>query len=203
MIELRDFEIAGLKGFKLRIKELKINGGQFIQIYGNNNSGKSILLKTLAGLYDNYNGELLYNGIKEKPGRYSIILINEFKAILPQQSVSWNLNLPWRKQSDRKEEKLAEFLAKTGLKKNLDQKAGILSRSETKSLELIRAIIQQPHFLLFDDFDTCFDNTSLNSLTDAFDYAAKAGTAIVITGKKKFEGITNSYIINAGEVIKQ
>ncbi len=203
MIELRDFEISGTQGFKLRVNELKISGGQFIQIYGNNNSGKSILLKTLAGLYDNYTGELFYNGIKEKPGRYSIILINEFKAIFPEQSVRWNLNLPWRKLTDRKEEKLAEFLIKTDLKKSLDQKAGTLSRSETKSLELIRAIIQQPHFLLLDDFDTCFDNTSLNNLTDAFDYAAKAGTAVVITTRKKFEGITNSYTISAGEVIKQ
>jgi ABC-type multidrug transport system ATPase subunit len=202
MIELRGFEIAGSHNFRLRVQELKLNSGQFIQIYGNNNSGKSILLKTLAGYYPNYSGDLFYNGIPEKPGNYSVILINDYLAGFTRQSVRYNLYLPLGRISGRKKEKLQELLNQAGLNELLDKKYGSLSRSEGKSIELIRAIIQQPHFLLFDDFETYFDNTSLNNLTGAFDYAAKAGTALVITGRKKFEGVTNSYIINAGDVVK-
>ena len=202
MIELKNFVIEGARGFRLKADELQIKSGLFIQIYGNNNSGKSLLLKCLAGLYHNYSGELLYNGVQEKPGKYSVILINDFLAVMPDKSVKYNLYLPFGKTTKRKKDLLEDMLKDSGLDKCLDHKVKTLSRSEIKILELIRAIIQQPHFLLIDDFDTYFDNTSLKNLTKVFDHAAKAGTAIVITTRKKFEGITSSYAINSGEIYK-
>jgi len=202
MIELKNFEITGAGSFHLKADELQIKSGLFIQISGNNNSGKSLLLKCLAGLYHNYNGELLYNGVPEKPGHYSVILINDFTAVLPEKSVKYNLYLPFARTTKRKKKLLEEMLKDCGLDKCLDRKMKTLSRSEIKILELIRAIIQQPHFLLIDDFDTYFDNFSLENLTKTFDHAAKAGTAIVITTRKKFEGITNSFTINSGEIDK-
>ncbi|MCF7911120.1 MAG: ATP-binding cassette domain-containing protein [Candidatus Cloacimonetes bacterium] len=203
MIELKEFVITGAQEFRLKADNLQIKSGLFIQINGSNNSGKSLLLKTLAGLYSDFEGELYYNGVKEKPGNYSVILINNFAAVLPKKSVKYNLNLPLGKTTARKTRILLELLKDSGLDKCLDYKLNTLSDSQIKILELIRAIIQQPHFLLIDDFDTYFDNVSLDNLTKAFDHAAKAGTAIVITTRKKFEGITNSYTLKSGEIIKQ
>ena len=203
MIELRNFVITGARGYCLKADNLQIKSGLFIQINGSNNSGKSLLLKTLAGLYKDYEGELFYNGVKEKPGNYSVILINDFAAVLPQKSVKYNLNLPLGKTSVRKNKLLQDMLQESGLEKSLGDKLNTLSASQIKTLELIRAIIQQPHFLLIDDFDTYFDNVSLENLIKAFDHAVKAGTAIVITTRKKFEGISNSYLIKSGEIYKQ
>lgn len=203
MIELRNFEIMGDSDFKLRINELIIKSGQFIQICGNNNTGKSLLLKTIAGFHREYTGELLYNGISEKPGEYGVLLIDSFPAILPRKTVKENLYLPLRKLSSRKQKNLEDLLIKSGLKEYLPSKIDNLSRSKKKSLEFIRAVIQQPHFILFDDFDTYFDNESLDNLTGAFDYAAKTGTALIITTRKRFSGIVNNYQINDGELVKQ
>lgn len=202
MIELKNFEIQGERGFHLRVGELSINGGQFIQITGNNNSGKSLFLQTIAGLYRQYSGELLYNGIAQKPGEYNVLLLDSFQAFLPGKNLKHNLYLPLGKLSKRKSNQLQALLEKTGLD-DLKAKIETLSRSEKKALELIRAIIQQPQFILFDDFDTYFDNTSLDNLTGAFDYAAKSGTAIIITTRRKFAGIKNNYIISAGELYQQ
>ncbi|MDP8221122.1 MAG: ATP-binding cassette domain-containing protein [Candidatus Stygibacter frigidus] len=202
MIELKNFVISGAGDFHLKADELQIKSGLFIQISGNNNSGKSLVLKCLAGFYHNFKGELLYNGVLEKPGNYSVILINDFAALMPEKSMKYNLYLPFNKTTKRKKIILDEMLTNTGLKKYQHQKVKTLSRSEIKTLELIRAVIQQPHFIFIDDFDTYFDNSSLENLTKVFDYAAKAGTAIMITTRTKFEGITSSYAINSGEIHK-
>jgi ABC-type multidrug transport system ATPase subunit len=203
MIELKDFEIIGSRDFRLRVGSFTISGGQFIQVSGKNQTGKSLLLKTIAGKHRNYTGKLLYNGLEEKPGKYSVILIDEYPAYLADESVRRNLYLPLKKISERKKKQLEEMLKASDLEKVLEDKMFTLSRSEVKGLELVRAIIQQPHFILFDDFDTYFDNISLENLTAAFDYAAKTGTAIIITAKSRYAGIKNNYLISAGELYKQ
>jgi ABC-type lipopolysaccharide export system ATPase subunit len=78
----------------------------------------------------------------------------------------------------------------------------LLSRSERKSLELVRSVVQLPHYLLIDDYDTCFDLQSLNKLSTVFEYAAKAGTTVLVTAKEQISSITNRYMISGGVIEK-
>lgn len=202
MIELKNFEIKGKNSFILRIEELSVSGGQCIQICGNNNSGKSLLLKTLAGIHQDFSGSLLYNGLPEKAGNYRVLLIDDFNAVITPKSVKYNLYLPLKKISKRKQVHLDKMLETTQLQKKLDYNIAELSRSEIKSLELVRAIIQQPHFVLFDDLDTYFDKATLENLQYTLEYANKTGTSIISTTKSMMPDIETTYMIRGGEVFR-
>ncbi|MCF7920731.1 MAG: ATP-binding cassette domain-containing protein [Candidatus Cloacimonetes bacterium] len=202
MIEFKDFTILGNRGFRLKVTDLKIINGQFIQISGNNNTGKSLLMRTIAGEYKAYEGEILYNGIAVKPGSYKALLISSDQALLPDVTVSRNLFLPFHKITKRKKEIIMNLLDNTGLSSSINHPIHTLSRSEKKSLQLIRAVVQLPHYLLIDDYDTYFDNSSLNNLSAVFEYAAKAGTTLVITTKQQISNLTHNYIISSGVLHK-
>src|SRR5699024_10643650 len=45
---------------------IKISEGELIGIVGQNGSGKTTFIKLLCGFYDNYEGEILVNGIELK-----------------------------------------------------------------------------------------------------------------------------------------
>lgn len=57
------FKYPNRKEFALKNISFKIVKGESISLVGENGSGKSTLVKLLSGLYDNYEGEILINGI--------------------------------------------------------------------------------------------------------------------------------------------
>jgi len=202
MIEIRDLIIQGNRDFQLQVPELKISSGQFIQVVGNNNSGKSLLLKVLSFEYREFKGEIEYNGFPAKSGSYKALLISSETALLPEASVNRNIFLPFQRVTKRKKETIMGLLKNTGLLSSINDPVYTLSRSEKKSLELVRAVVQLPHYLLLDDYDTYFDNHSLNKLSAVFEFAAKSGTTIMVTSNQQIENLSNNYIINGGVLEK-
>lgn len=202
MIELRDFTIKGKRGFQLRIEEMKIRNGQFIQIFGNNRCGKTLLLRTLCGDYQGWEGKIYYNGIDVKPGGYKSFFIPSECVLLPERTVKENLFLPFKSIAKQKRSELLDLIKSCGLSHSLPHKAETLSRSEGKTLELVRAVVQSPHYLMIDDFDISFDSHSLNQISPVFEYAAKKGTTIIVTAKAKISYILTSYILNGGVLQK-
>lgn len=202
MIEIRDFSINGKCDFKLHIPELIISSGQFIQVFGSNNSGKSLLLKTIAGQYKDFEGKFLYNGIETKPASLCSILLSSQPAILKKKSVEKNLKLPFTRLTKRKKQIMLELMKNSQLIDRLKDPVYQLSRSQQKSMELIRAVVQLPHYLLIDDYDTFFDNNTLNLLSSAFEFAASAGTTIITTSLKQITSVLVCYKIQNGVLEK-
>ena len=192
----------GNRNSQLHVPELKISSGQFIQVVGNNNSGKSLLLRAISFCYMNCKGEIVYNGFPAKQGSYRALLISSETALLPEASVNRNIFLPFQRITKRKKDTIMGLLKNTGLISSINDPVYTLSRSEKKSLELVRAIVQLPHYLLLDDYDTYFDNHSLNKLSAVFEYAAKSGTTIMVTSKQQIGSLLNNYMINGGVLEK-
>lgn len=67
-IEFREvsYTYEGCKSGTLFNINIKINKGELIGIVGENGSGKTTFIKLLCGFYDNYQGEILINGIELK-----------------------------------------------------------------------------------------------------------------------------------------
>lgn len=202
MIELKNFKIRGRKDFELNIAELRISSGQFIQIFGSNNSGKSLLLETLAGGYSHFEGEFLYNGTVTDPRLLNTILLRNQPAFLKRKTVEKNLILPFSRYTSRRKKIVNNLLKKTELIDLLKEPVYTLSRSQQKSFELVRAVVQLPHYLLIDDYDTFFDNSTLNELSSVFEYAASAGTTVLVTSRKQVSSVLIGYKIEEGKLEK-
>lgn len=67
-IEFRNisYKYDNCERYALKNINFKINAGENIAIVGENGSGKTTLIKLLTGLYENYTGEILINGISIK-----------------------------------------------------------------------------------------------------------------------------------------
>jgi ABC-type multidrug transport system fused ATPase/permease subunit len=149
---------------------LKIRGGTVTGLIGPIGSGKSTLMKMLAGIID-YEGEILIDGQNLKNCTYESIV--EHIAYIPQhpklfnRSVYYNINYG----SSYSKEEIINKLNKLGLApfinslgQKLDTIAGKegskLSGGQKQFVALIRAIIQNKTILLLDEPSSSLDATN-------------------------------------------
>lgn len=65
-LEFEGYELSGRNGLLLSVPYLQIEPGETILLTGGNGVGKSLFLKTIAGLYASYRGQIFYRDIELK-----------------------------------------------------------------------------------------------------------------------------------------
>lgn len=117
------FKYPGMEKYVLRNLSLRMEAGKHYAFVGVNGSGKTTITKLIAGLYDNYSGEILLNGknLREwdpaelkamlsivilpsttlqsgtiSPWAMSIILKATAIGASTELSIRWGLPLPWK-----------------------------------------------------------------------------------------------------------
>jgi len=144
----------------IRETTLEMEQGAFVALAGANNSGKSTLLKTIAGVIRPASGRIVYNG-HDLTGlaphdivRRGISFIPEGKPLFAEMTVYDNLlagsYLP-RARAER-QKSLAEVMRLVPvLSARKNQIAGSLSGGEQQMLILGRALMSRPEVLLVDE----------------------------------------------------
>ena len=139
---------------------ITIASGELTAVIGSNGAGKTTLLRALSGLIPASSGTVTWNGesilrvAPEELVRRGIVHVSEGKAVIPELTVSENLQLGgiWRKdRADVKtatEEVLELF---PHLRERLSQRAETLSGGERQMLAIGRAMIARPQLLLLDE----------------------------------------------------
>lgn len=137
-----------------------IASSELTAVIGSNGAGKTTLLRALSGLIPCSSGSATWNGqsiLKVAPEdlvRRGIVHVSEGKAVIPELTVSENLQLGgiWRKdRADIKAatEEVLELFPR--LAERLSQRAQTLSGGERQMLALGRAMIARPQLLLLDE----------------------------------------------------
>jgi ABC-type multidrug transport system ATPase subunit len=138
-----------------------IEPGELAALTGLSRSGKSILIRSLAGLLKPASGEIFVDGINLyenlKALRLSIGFVPAEFALPPNLTVSEilhdaaRLRLP-RRTSDRdREQRLLTLLEALALTQWKDYRAGTLSRMEKRKLSIAVELICHPGILLLDE----------------------------------------------------
>ena len=147
--------IQAIKGLSITIAT-----GELTAIIGSNGAGKTTLLRALSGLIPSASGTVTWNGesilrvAPEDLVRRGIVHVSEGKAVIPELTVSENLQLGgiWRKdRADIKAatEEVLELFPR--LQERLPQRAETLSGGERQMLAIGRAMIARPQLLLLDE----------------------------------------------------
>lgn len=204
MLRIDNLEISVNENILLKIDYFNLNAGEKAAIIGNNDSGKSLVLKAIHGDFTDFKGNIF---IKEKASifykkRKHTILIDPTCRILEKENLWKNLTLPLPGLSSRTAQKLEKFCEIAGLKDKLKMKAKYMSFSTLKMIELIRAVIQLPYIILVDDFDNFFDDLKLNQVREIFDYATNNGSCILVTAKQRLDDFEFNYRIQNGILAK-
>jgi energy-coupling factor transport system ATP-binding protein len=164
----KDQKIAALKNLTLEIHE-----NELLVILGANGSGKSSLAKLLAGLADDFTGEISYRGIKIT--HYDREVFSDVALILqePQNQVLMptvaaeiafsleNRGIP----QDIISQKVKNMASRFGLNDMLDKSTDQLSGGQITTLALAASLVTNPKIIILDEPDSHLDYKSKKVLT--------------------------------------
>jgi len=204
MLRIDNLEIYLSENILFSAEYLYLNAGEKAAIIGSNDSGKSLLLKSIHGDYSNFKGSIF---IKEKSNifykkRKHSIFIDHVPRILENKSVWQNIILPLPGITSRTRQKIIQFCETAGLGDKLDLYAKDISASSLKMMELIRAAIQLPYIILIDDIDNYFDQIKLKKAFEILNYATNNGSCVLVTCKQRLDDIELNYRLQNGELVK-
>jgi molybdate/tungstate transport system ATP-binding protein len=154
VIELGGVEL-GLGAFRLGALELTVPAGAYTVVLGPSGSGKSVLLRLVAGLLRPERGSIRLGG-KEAAGwpveRRRLGFVFPDAALFPHLSVAQNVayglrGLPAPARADR----VREVAASLGVQALLDRAVGALSGGEAQRVALARALAPRPRVVLLDE----------------------------------------------------
>lgn len=153
----------------LRGVNLHIDAGKCIVIIGGSGSGKSVILKHIAGLLKPDKGEIFFDGqriddlseAKLVPIRKQIGFLFQMGALFDSETVGENVAFPLvehtRKSREEIERLVAEKLSFVGLDGIQKKMPAELSGGQKKRVALARAIALGPRVILYDEPTTGLD----------------------------------------------
>lgn len=122
--------------------------GAFMGLLGRSGAGKTTLLRILAGLDDQYNGEVLFH-----PNRPRVGMVFQDLALWPHLTARQHLRCVISNgPRSTREEKIDRVVQETQFPAiALDRRPDQLSGGEAQRLALARALVIEPELLLLDE----------------------------------------------------
>ena len=192
---------------------IQIRSGEIIGLLGRNGAGKTTTFLMIAGLLKPDQGGLFLDGTNIS--RYSthqraihgITYLPQENSVFLKATVQNNLKMVWELMGDKKKErqKMAkQLLEELGLDSMSGQKAFSLSGGERRKLEICRALLLNPKFLLLDEPFTGIDPLTLIDLQKILIKLRNRGIGIVLSDhnvRDTFRVTDRAYIIDEGQIL--
>ncbi len=166
---------------------LQVAAGETVAVLGPSGTGKSTLLKMIAGLEPLDGGSVGFDGVditRMPPERRSFALMFQDFALFPHLNVQDNVAfglVEQRLPRAAARQQAQEMLARFGLGQHATHKVTTLSGGEQQRVALARALITAPRLLLLDEPFSALDAELRSSLRDDFHQRiAEAGIATVL-----------------------
>jgi len=192
---------------------LEFQSGEIVGLLGRNGAGKTTTFQMIVGLIKPDGGQILLNGEEitrwpsPKRARAGLIYLPQENSVFLRTTVENNLRLILELQplsQEERERRLEELLARFNLKTMRKQGAHTLSGGEQRKLEIARALILEPHFLLLDEPFTGIDPLTILDLKRIILDLKKEKRTIIISDhnvQDTFEICDRVYIIDEGQVL--
>ncbi|MGN4123736.1 ABC transporter ATP-binding protein [Lysinibacillus sphaericus] len=139
--------------------------GKSYALVGENGSGKSTILKIIAGLIEQYSGELLINDVQQKGPYLSVGYVDQNNFLF--KDTLWN-NIQFFKDNDTEIQTLLKNLKFDNLEERLQLDVGCngdhLSGGQRQKVSIARALIGNPQVLLLDEPSSALDKENVKVL---------------------------------------
>jgi len=194
---------------------IEVNQGEIVGLLGPNGAGKTTTFYMITGLIRPEAGKVFLSDedITRLPmykrARRGIGYLAQEPSIFTKLSVKDNIlaileTLPL----DRKERlrQLDEFLEKLNLTPLADKKAYTLSGGERRRVEITRALVRQPRFMLLDEPFAGIDPIAVEGIQAIVEQLKADGLGILITDHNVRETLSitdHAYIMFEGRILVQ
>jgi lipopolysaccharide export system ATP-binding protein len=194
---------------------LYVRKGEIVGLLGPNGAGKTTTFSIILGLIPKNAGKFLLNGedITNLPmymrARKGLCLLPQEPSAFRKLSVEDNLlsiiemirNVPLKNDGG-----ITTILKEFGLEKLAKAKAFTLSGGERRRLEIARALITSPEFVLLDEPFTGIDPLAIHDLQEIILSLKKKGIGILLTDHRVREALKitdRAYIIDKGKILME
>lgn len=196
---------------------LEVKEGEVVGLLGPNGAGKTTVFSIIIGLVDADGGQVLLNNedLTNYPvfirARKGLGFLSQESSIFRGLTVEENLLLVLQTISDvnsfeASREKAQNILREFRLQELSGKRASQLSGGERRKLEIARAMVRQPQFLLLDEPFSELDPKAVADLQEIIRKLKEKGLGILLTDHRVREAlkiVDKIYIMNNGKIIAE
>ena len=169
ILEINNLNIYYKKGLKRKdiIKDFSfsINEGEIVALIGKSGIGKTSIAKTIIGLHNLYEGEIIYN-LNKKDIQY--IFQDPYSSLNPYMSISYIISEGMDfENNEQRDEKIIEVMRLVNL--DIDKRfcyPSEFSGGERQKIAIARAIIRNPKLIIADEITSSIDYFSKIMIID-------------------------------------
>ena len=193
---------------------LTVSREQIVGLLGPNGAGKTTTFYMIVGLIKAEEGEILLDGrdISDEPmykrARQGITYLSQEPSVFRKLTVEENLlaimeivDTPVQEREDL----LHSLLSELNIGHLAKQKAFSLSGGERRRLEITRALVTNPKFILLDEPFAGIDPLAISDIKQIVHGLRERGLGIMISDhnvRETLDVCDVAYIINGGEIIE-
>ena len=191
-----------------------VESGEVVGLLGPNGAGKTTTFYMTIGMIKPDKGQVFLDdeditdcpmylrarkGVGYLPQEASI-----FRKLTTKQNIMAILEILPISKSER-EERANKLLKELGITKLADQKAAVLSGGERRRLEISRALVTNPLFMLFDEPFAGIDPLAVIDIKAIIEHLKNRGIGILISDhnvRETLEVCNRAYILSDGQVVE-
>lgn len=189
LIETRALTVTYGERRALQPTDLAVDPGESLAVVGHNGSGKSSLLRALAGLEPSAGGEVILHA-EACHHRATTVEI----AYVPQRSQArWDLPFTvgdvvaagrphrwwWHRPNQRDRDAVDEALTAVGLARLANRPVTELSGGQAQRVLLARALVQEPDVMIMDEPLTGLDLTTTDTMMELLGAFTRSGGTLI------------------------
>lgn len=195
--------------------DINVNAGEIVGLLGPNGAGKTTTFYMVVGLIAVTSGQVLFDGedITGVPmyrrARRGIGYLPQEPSVFRKMTVEQNIRaiaetLPLDKAA--RNELVERHLNELGISHLADQRAYTLSGGERRRLEISRALVTQPKFLLMDEPFSGVDPISVNEVQKIIVQLKERGIGVLITDhnvRETLRIVDRAYLLHQGSLLSE
>ena len=195
--------------------DLDLNAGEIVGLLGPNGAGKTTTFYMVIGLVPSTGGQVFLNDYEltdlpmYRRARCGIGYLPQEPSIFRKMTVEQNIRaiaetMPYTKTE--RESCITDHLKELGLTHLSKQKAYTLSGGERRRLEISRALVTRPKFLLMDEPFSGVDPISVSEVQKIIIQLKERGIGILITDhnvRDTLAIVDRAYLLHEGSIFSE
>jgi lipopolysaccharide export system ATP-binding protein len=193
--------------------DLAVKNGEIVGLLGPNGAGKTTCFYMIVGLVAASGGKVWLQDMDitafpmYRRARHGIGYLPQETSVFRKLTVAENIRaiLETMKLSQREiKERLAQHLEELNLTKLAHQKAFTLSGGERRRLEITRALVTRPRFLLMDEPFSGIDPISVQEVQTIMQRLKQQGIGVLVTDhnvREMLRVVDRAYLLYDGKIL--